>query len=53
MSTHTYTILEVATATFNDLQARLARAGVLREFLAQDDGRNVLIFGTVAIAEER
>ncbi len=55
MPTHTstYTILEVSTATFNDLQARLALAGVLREFLDYDDGRALLIFGTVAIAEER
>jgi len=50
--TRTYALLEVSAATFADIQARLARAGVLSEYYREYE-RPLIILGDVGLTEEK
>lgn len=52
MSTRTFAILDVAPATFKDLVARLAAAGVLDDYTYFHTSGRLIVFGTTAIRSE-
>lgn len=51
--TQTYSILEVSKTTFNDIRIRLAKVNMLGDYLTlDDDGKEIIILGTVALKSE-
>lgn len=53
MSTHTYAILEISYAAFEEIRASLAKAGYEHQFTKDDDGRLVIDMVGLALAPER
>jgi len=52
--TNTYSILEIAEASYNDIRQRLDDIGYLDHYLTEDDQYGeILIFGTTALAKEQ
>lgn len=50
--THTYAVLEVSRETWKDVYDRLDKAGVLSEYLDENEDRILIVFGTVALQAE-
>lgn len=50
--TTSYATLEVNPATFDDIKERLRTAGVLSDYLDRQDGREILVLGTVALVTD-